>query len=446
MAEHSRVTQIQDARVARKITITLLVVQSLVSAAFVASGTISVLLVAKMSGGPTWAGLGTSVYQIGSALAALGVSAVSDRIGRRLALASGLAVGVLGGGLSVVAIIHSSLLLFLGASALLGIASAAVRLARFAAAEVHPPESRGRAIATVVMGGAVGAVIGPLLIGPSARWAKQFGSDELAGPFLTGLFILGLAAVATIVWLRPDPRDLGRQIAERYRETPAGQDRPARPAMRILATPAGALALTAMMAGQVAMAMVTGMVSLHMQASEQSLFAISLVMAVHTVGMFALSPVAGRLTDRWGRGPVVVSGAALLVVSSALAPLSSNVFLLSIALFLVGVGWNFCYVGGSALLSDQLSPTERAPTQGANDLMVLVATAAASLGSGAIYAGAGYGAVGLVAAVASLAPLVLAAWWMIRQRRSAVRLVPADGCSEGIEAFGLFAPQGACRA
>jgi MFS family permease len=445
MAEDDRMSEWHEVRVARRITITLLVVQSLVSAAFVASGTISVLVVAALSGGPTWAGLGTSIFQIGSALAALGVSAVSDRIGRRLGLALGLGLGVLGAGLSAMAIVDASLLLFLGASVLLGVASAAVRLARFAAAEVHAPESRGRAIATVVMGGAVGAVVGPLLIGPSARWAARLGSDELAGPFLTGIFILALAAVVVIAWLHPDPRDVGRQIAVRYPETAPGREGSARPARQILATPAGALALTAMIVGQVAMAMVTGMVSLHMRGSGQGLFAISLVMAIHTVGMFVLSPVAGRLTDRWGRGPVIVSGAAMLVVSSAVAPLSSNVVLLSIALFLVGVGWNFCYVGGSALLSDQLAPAERASTQGTNDLVVGLTTAMASLGSGLIYAGAGYGVVGLVASAASLAPLALAGWWLARRREAGARLVPADGCVAGAEAFARFAPQDACR-
>jgi MFS family permease len=153
-------------RIARKITVTLFATQSLVSAAFVASGTVSVIVAAQLSGNLAWAGVPSSVTQLGTACAALAVAATTDRIGRRWGLALGLAVGVLGTGLAVGAIVAGAFSLFLGGSVLLGVASAAIRLARFAAAEVHPPESRGRAISNVVIGGSVGSVVGPLLIGP----------------------------------------------------------------------------------------------------------------------------------------------------------------------------------------------------------------------------------------------------------------------------------------
>ena len=410
----SSIGEVKDySRIARKITVALFATRSLVSAAFVASGTVGVIVGAQLSGNLAWAGVPSSVTQLGTACAALAVAATTDRIGRRWGLALGLAVGVLGTGLAVGAIVAGAFSLFLGGSVLLGVASAAIRLARFAAAEVHPPESRGRAISQVVIGGAVGSVVGPLLIGPSGRWAQQAGLNELVGPYLAALVILALASLVIFIWLRPDPRDVGRRIAEYHPETVVRQG-PARSVSQILRTPAAVVAVSAMVFGQVVMAMLTGVVSLYMRNHQHALTDISVVVSAHVFGMFAFSMVAGRLTDRWGRGPVILSGTATLVLACALAPLSSNVLPLSIALFLLGVGWNFCYVGGSALLSDQLSPEERAKTQGANDFLLGLATAAASFGSGLMFASTNYIVIGIVGAVASLVPMGLTGWWMAR--------------------------------
>jgi MFS family permease len=406
-------------RIARRITVTLFATQSLVSAAFVASGTVSVIVGAQLSGNLAWAGVPSSVTQLGTACAALAVAATTDRIGRRWGLALGLAVGVLGTGLAVGAIVAGAFSLFLGGAVLLGVASAAIRLARFAAAEVHPPESRGRAISNVVIGGSVGSVVGPLLIGPSGRWAQQVGLNELVGPYLAALVILALASLVIFIWLRPDPRDVGRRIAEYHPETVVRQG-PTRSVSQILRTPAAVVAVSAMVFSQVVMAMLTGVVSLYMKNHQHALTDISVVVSAHVFGMFAFSMVAGRLTDRWGRGPVILSGTATLVLACALAPLSPDVLPLSIALFLLGVGWNFCYVGGSTLLSDQLSPKERAKTQGANDFLIGLATAAASFGSGLMFAGTGYAAMGIMGTVASLVPMGLTGWWMARERRLAV--------------------------
>jgi MFS family permease len=170
--------------------------------------------------------------------------------------------------------------------------------------------------------------------------------------------------------------------------------------------------------------MVTVMVitSLHMKTHQHALTDISLVISAHTFGMFAFSFLSGRLTDRWGRAPVILTGAGLLVLACTLAPLSPGVLPLSASLFLLGLGWNFCYVGGSALLSDQLSPAERAKVQGANDFVIGLATAAASLVSGLIFASVGFAVIGIMGALISLLPLGLTAWWMASERRIAVAL------------------------
>ena len=115
-----------------------------------------------------------------------------------------------------------------------------------------------------------------------------------------------------------------------------------------------------------------------------------------------------RLADAWGRRPVILAGAAALLAACLAAPLSPRVFPLAAALFLLGLGWNFCYVAGSALLSDQLRPSERARTQGFNDTLIGIASAAGALASGFVFGAAGYAAVGLMSGAAALVPLVMA--------------------------------------
>lgn len=405
-------------RISRRITVTLFATQSLARAAFITCSTVSALVAIQLTGDAVWAGVPAAVLQLAGALAAVAVGATTERIGRRSGLALGLGIGVLGMGVAASAVAAGVWLLFLGGLSLMGVASAASLLGRFAVAEVHPPERRGRAISNVVIGGAIGSVVGPLIVGPSGRWALGAGLNELAGPYLAALVILAVAALGTYAWLRPDPRDVGRKMAVKHPE-PTAHKGPARSVFQILRTPAASIAVLAMALSQMVMVMLMVATSPYMMMHQYDLTGISFVIAAHTFGMFAFSSVSGRLTDRWGRGWVIVTGAGLLVLACTLAPLSPGMPPLSAALFLLGLGWNLCFVGGSTLLSDLLSPAERAKTQGASDLLIGLSTAAASLGSGLLFAFTSYAAMAMVGVAVSLVPLGLAAWWMATGRKSA---------------------------
>jgi MFS family permease len=144
------------------------------------------------------------------------------------------------------------------------------------------------------------------------------------------------------------------------------------------------------------------------------------VISMHTLGMFAPSIISGWLLDRWGRGRMIVSGASTLLLACLTAPLSPDVLPLGISLFLLGLGWNFCFVGGSTLLSDQLSPLERSRTQGTSDLLVGLASAFISLSSGFIFNATSYAVMSLIAAVLSLVPLLMA-WSFLKPRVDAIK-------------------------
>jgi len=155
---------------------------------------------------------------------------------------------------------------------------------------------------------------------------------------------------------------------------------------------------------------------LHMKGHNHALGLISTVISAHTLGMYAFSLVSGRLADQWGRGPVILTGTITLLLACITAPISPQVVPLAVSLFLLGLGWNFCFVGGSTLLADQLSPAERARTQGVNDLFVGLAAGIGSFGSGLIFATGSYLAVTLISGVLTLLPLAMVLAWMRRSQ------------------------------
>jgi MFS family permease len=403
------------ARIARKITAVLFLVQSLSSAGFIALFTVNTLVGAELTGRRALAGVPEAVRVLGQAFAALAWGYTMERIGRRRGLAIGQAVGVVGSGIAGAAVIARSFPVFLLGMVLMGMARASADLGRFAAAEVHLPAERGRAISNVVLGGTVGSVVGPLLVGPTGHWSLGLGFPELAGPYSVGFLFWGVAGILVFTGLRPDPRDVGRELAHLNPHTVPHLER-TRTLPEILRQPGVIVAIVTVVFAQMVMVMLMVMTSVHMKVLRHPLTAVSLVISIHALGMYAFSIISGRLTDRWGRGPVIIIGSGLLILSCLMAAPSAGLLPLVIALFLLGLGWNFAYVAGSTLLADQLSPTERAKTQGFNDLLLGFAAAAGSFGSGMMFAVSGYGVLGLVGALASLVPLGLAVWWQLRGR------------------------------
>ena len=402
--------------IARKITAILFTQQSLASAGFIAAATLNSIVGKELSGHSDWAGVPSAVYLLAGAFAAMMWGYVYDAVGRRNGLTAGLCVGAAGSGLAFYAIAGHSFAYFLGGMVLMGIANASVQLSRFAAAEVNRPEHRGRAISNVVIGGTVGSVIGPFVAGPAGALFKQFAGDELAGAYLISLILFAIAAVVVFAGLRPDPREIGREVAEKYPEVVIGLGG-VRSAFEIIRQPAAMVAVISMAVGQVVMVLVMVITSLHMRDNHHMLGDISIVISAHTVGMYAFSIISGRLADRWGRGQVIMTGSATLVIACLAATISPDVLPLGVALFLLGLGWNFCYVGGSTLLADQLSPLERSRTQGLSDLLVGFASAFGSLGSGFIFAALGYNTMAFISAAFAVIPLVFAFFWILNSTR-----------------------------
>ena len=370
------------------------------SAGFLVASTVTPIVGAQLSGRPALAGLPTAFYWAGAAAATLVWGRLMDPIGRRRTLISGLLAGVVGAALATIFIVSTSFAGFVAALVLMGAANSALQLARFMSGEVHPAHERGRAISTVVLGGTVGAVLGPTLVGPSSTLATSLGGPALAGPYAAsaGFFALGAMLIAVLLW--PDPRDLARELQA---ATPSLPPTAIRPAREIFADRGIRLATLTMATGQLVMVMLMVITSLHMAHHDHHLSSIAAVMSSHVFGMYAFSVVSGRAADRFGRIPLITAGAAVLVVSCLAATLSTAVTPLAVALFLLGLGWNFCYVGGSTLLSDRLTQGERARIQSINDLVLTTLAGTGALLSGVVFSTIGYAAMGYLSAAVSLA-------------------------------------------
>lgn len=395
----------------RRLTLTLFAGQSLASAGVIAGLTVATIAGAKLSGQAAFAGVPSTLYLIGSAVSAYPASRLMQRWGRRLGLVLGYLVGIAGAALAGLSIQAHLLPVFLAGLFLMGASRGALELSRYAAAEIHPVVRRAKAISTIVLAGTVGAIFGPIIVGPMGRIAESFHADALAGPWLGTAVLFAVGLGLTFAFLRPDPADFGRGIDESVPQTD-GTTRPARSLPEMFRGMPARVALLSLVIGQSVMVMLMAITSLHMTDHRHTLGDVSWVIAAHSVGMFGLSFVSGFIADRFGRGQTIGVGAAVLVAASLLAPVSQLTPVLALALFLLGWGWNLCYVAGSSLLTDSTIPEERGSVQGAADLVVNFTSAASTLGSGVVFALAGYAVMGWFCAAVSFLAFSLSGWFL----------------------------------
>lgn len=406
---------IVDPKIGQRIAQILFITQSLGSAALISNATVNPIVGSKLGGSDVLAGVPGTLLLIGAAVASYPAGMLMQRVGRRPGLALGFFVGSLGMCIGGYAIVVHSFASFLLGLLLIGAARGAVDQSRYAAADANLPENRARAISTVVFAGTVGAVGGPLLVAPLGNLVKSlFGFDVLAGPMIGGAALFLIAGVLITIFLRPDPRDVGRKITEALKRDDDPSVAEARSLGVIARLPGVQLAALSMLIGQAIMVLVMTVTSLHMNHNHHTLADISLVIMAHTLGMYGLSFVTGTIADRFGRPAVVSIGALILITGCLIAPLSVEVLPLAIGLFLVGLGWNMCYIGGSSLLADNLAPNERGRYQGAVELTVNLSSATSSLSSGFIIAGLGFTTLCIIASVLTCAPLVMAVLQRVR--------------------------------
>lgn len=385
--------------------LTVLVVSQVLSGAGLAAGiTVGALLAEEMLGSTGLAGVPSALFTAGAALGAMGIGRVCQRWGRRPGLTLGYGVGALGSLGVVVAAVVDSVFLLLLSLFVYGAGTVTNLLARYAGADLAAPARRGRAVSTVLFATTLGAVVGPLLVSATGEVAHAWGIPRLAGPFLLALLAFTAAAAVLGTWLRPDPLLLARDLAAAGMSPgdadPTGEGPAARTDTRALATGAAVMVVT-----QLVMIAIMTMTPVHMRAHGHGTQAAGLVIALHVAAMFMPSPLTGVLVDRLGRLWVAAASGVTLLAAGILAAVAPphSMAALATALVLLGLGWNFGLISGTAIVTDAVPLARRAATQGTVDVGIAMAGATGGMASGLVVAASGFPALAAGGAVLALA-------------------------------------------
>jgi MFS family permease len=407
-------TTAEDIRVQRRIVTVLSVTQVVGGLGNGAGIAISALVVKEVSGSSGWAGMAIVMLTLGAAAVTVPLAGVAVRAGRRPALTLGWVLGSAGAGLAVLGSELVSLPLVLLGLLLFGSGTAANLQSRFAATDRADPSQVGLALSLVVWSTTIGAVAGPNLTGPGASVARQVGVPDLAGPLLFSIVSFALAGLMTFVFLRPDPLV---RLEDAVR-APSGV-RAALPHVRGTT----AVAMYAIASSHAVMVAVMALTPVHMEDHGSSLQIIGLTISLHIAGMFALSPVMGWMSDRWGSARTILLGQCTLIVAVAVAGTSRGSDLqITIGLILLGLGWSASVISGAAMLTRSVETSARPAVQGLNDLAMNMAGAFGGLLAGLVVAWQGFGTLTAAAGALTLPVIVL----VLSGRRVAQVIAPDE--------------------
>jgi MFS family permease len=352
-------------------------------------------------------GLGPAIVLASGALTAPFAGRAMDRVGRVPVLAVGFVIGATGGVLAAIGCAGDVAVLVLAGFVLVGMASGTALLARTAAGDMYPPEHRAHGIALVLFGAVFGAILGPAVFSPLLA-GRDLDGDALAPLWLAGSGFM-LVALVLVLLVRPDPK----RIAELLHtgDPPAQTQVPLR---QIIGRPG---VIPALLAAQASFGVMVGVMTLtgsvvvdHQHHAAHNVFPI---IGAHVIGMYALVLVVGRIIDRIGRQVALSGGLVVMALSVSSLLWIDSVPATAVALFGLGLGWNFSFVAATAELADSTLPSERGRLIGFNDLLSGLTGAGLALLGGVALEALGVAALALGAAALVSGP----ALWLARRPR-----------------------------
>ncbi|MDH1473362.1 MFS transporter [Comamonas thiooxydans] len=356
----------------------------------------------QLSSNPAASTLPVSIYQLGLALSTLPAAWIMNRMGRRTAYVLGAILGVISGVVAAQGIAHSDFVTFCIGTALAGFYAACVQSYRFAATDlVSEPAQQAKAISRVMIGGLIAAIIGPQVV----IWTRDaLPATPFAGSFYSQA-ALALLALPLLMGLRLPPPQSKQAVAG-----------DARPLGEIARTPQFVVACAAGVVSYGLMAFLMTAAPMAMVGCGHSVGEAAMGIQWHVLAMFVPSFFTGKLIARYGKRPVTALGLLMIGAAGVLALMGLDIFHFWGSLILLGVGWNFGFIGATALLTECYRPSERAKVQALNDFLVFGTVAVASFGSGQLLHSAGWNGINI--GMLPLVAVVLVLLGLHSQRRA----------------------------
>lgn len=372
------------------------------------------LLAAQISGSPAWAGSAATFSTLGAATWAIPLARLAFARGRRVSLATGAALAITGAVLVIIAAAVQLFPLLLISLFLLGAGSAVGLQARFAATDLPSNRSTGRDLSVVVWATTFGAVIGPNMFGPGEIVGHALGLPTMTGPFL--FTILSQIAAALVFWfgLNPDPLLVAKNLNTAKVK---GKTSFATAIATLRKYPLAALAIASIALSHMIMVSVMSMTPIHMKGMGFDLVVVGFTISLHIAGMYAFSPIFGWLSDKIGRVQTVILGQTIYVAALAIAGFGQDDrTLVTIGLFLLGLGWSASTVGGAALLTATLPVEEKTNVQGLSDALMNLSGAFGGAIAGSILAAFMFLGLNLAALIPVFLIVIFSALTRIRGR------------------------------
>lgn len=383
----------------RRVMIVLMIAQIIGTIGVGVAPTIGVLLAGEVMHNEAWAGLARTTSTLGAAMFGLQLGTVAARRGRRVALSTGWLLAGFGAALLVLAAQYTLVVpLFVGLL-LIGAGSAVSLQSRFAATDLAEPQQKARSLALVVWVGTIGSVLGPNLGVPGERVGDATGLTLFASSFLIAAVCLILAGLVVFVWLRPDPLLTLQQAMPTKHDAVNPKGGRIRQLMDELHVNNRArVAVIAIVSAQVVMVSVMTMTPVHVAHHGGSITIIGITISLHVAGMYALSPIVGMVTDRFGHRVSIIIGIAVFMASLVAAAVRpDDMQWIIVSLILLGVGWSFVNVAGSALFATVVSPERRATSQGGVDATSNLFAATTAFLAGPLMAATSFATLAIIA-------------------------------------------------
>ncbi|WP_078380083.1 MFS transporter [Sutcliffiella halmapala] len=390
-------------------TLFIVVLSQIFGGAGLAAGiTVGALLAQDMLGTDAYSGVPVALFTLGSAGSALVVGRLSQRFGRRYGLATGFITGGIGAIGVVIAALTSNVLLLFAALVIYGAGTATNLQARYAGTDLANTKQRATAVSIALVSTTLGAVAGPNLVGVMGGFATSIGVPALAGPFILAAAAFLLAGLVLLAFLRPDPLLVAKALEERIKREPlVNSTKISAKNNRGIVVGASVMVLT-----QIVMVAIMTMTPIHMGHHGHGLSHVGLVIGIHVGAMYLPSLVTGILVDKVGRTTMAVAAGVTLLLAgivAAFAP-TDNLVGLIIALALLGLGWNFGLISGTATIIDATAPSTRAKTQGSVDVLIALSGATGGALSGMVVAHSSYATLSLVGGLLSLLLIPVVIW------------------------------------